>query len=58
MHFLEFLIVVRKNKSHFWNPETKLDKTGMFLEEILDFENLTFFNQAWPYIVDLSSGQT
>ena len=43
MQFLVFLVVVRKNKEHFWNPETKLDKISMFLEEIYDSENLTFF---------------
>ena len=31
MKFLAFLIDARKNKSPFWNPETKLDKLGMFL---------------------------
>ena len=34
-HFLKcifaFLIVVHKNKRHFWNPEANLHKTGMFL---------------------------
>ena len=29
--FLAFLIVVLKNKVHFWNPKTKLDEIGMFL---------------------------
>ena len=28
---LAFLNAVPKNKSHFWNPETELDKIGMFL---------------------------
>ena len=28
--FLAFLIVVRQNKRHCWNPETKLDKISMF----------------------------
>ena len=27
---------------HFWNPETKLNKIGMFLKENFDFQNLTF----------------
>ena len=56
MQFLAFLIAVRKNKWHFWNPETKLDKIDLFLEENFDFENLTFFDLIWPYI-DLSLGQ-
>ena len=43
MPFLAFLIAVRKNKSHFWNPETKLNKIGIFLEEIFDFENFDLF---------------
>ena len=29
MQILTFLIAVRKNKLHFWNPGTKLDKVGM-----------------------------
>ena len=34
--FLAFIIVVRKNKWHFWNSETRLDKTDMhFYREIL-----------------------
>ena len=40
--FLEFLKVVRQNKCHFRNPETKLNKIGMFLKENFDFQNLTF----------------
>ena len=31
MQFLAFQIVLRINKSHFWNPEIKLQKKGMFL---------------------------
>ena len=41
MAFLAFLTVVRKNEYHFWNPETKLEKIGMLLEENFDFENMT-----------------
>ena len=44
MQFVAFQFTIRKNKQHFWNSETKLDKTGMFLEEIVDFENLTIFD--------------
>ena len=29
--FSAFLIVAYKNEWHFWNPETKLDKIGLFL---------------------------
>ena len=29
--FFAFLIVVHKNKRHFWNPETNLHKIGIFL---------------------------
>ena len=42
IHFLAFQIVVRKNKCHFWNPKTELDKMGMFLDNNFDYENLTF----------------
>ena len=42
MQFLALLIAVRKNKSHFLNPETNLDKIGIFLEETFEFETLTF----------------
>ena len=53
---LAFLFVVRK-KLHIWNPETKLDKIDMFLEESFEFEDLTEFDLVLPDI-DLSSGQT
>ena len=43
MYFLAFLFAFRENKSHFWNPETKPDYIVMFVEEIFDLENLTFF---------------
>ena len=42
--FLTFLIVVHRNKWHVWDPETKLDKIGMFCKKLLSFEiwlNLT-----------------
>ena len=41
---LVFLIVARQNKHRFWNPETELDKIGMFWKEFFEFRNLTF----WP----------
>ena len=41
LRFLTFVIVVRKSKSHFWNPEIELDKMGVFLEENFEFRNLT-----------------
>ena len=41
MQFLAFLIVARKNKSPFWNTETRLDKIGVFLEENDEIRNLT-----------------
>ena len=47
LQFFAFLIVVRKNKSHFWNAETKIDKMGMFCKDILNLEiwpNLTLFD--------------
>ena len=28
--FRAFLVVIHQNKGHFWNPEAKLDKIGMF----------------------------
>ena len=34
---LVFFILVRENKSHFWNYDAKLDKTGIFLQENLNF---------------------
>ena len=36
--FFAFLIVARQKECHFWNPETKLDKIGMFVKEFLGFE--------------------
>ena len=39
-HFLAFLLVP-KNKRRLWNPDTKLNNIGMFLQENLDFGNLT-----------------
>ena len=39
-HFLDFLSVIRQNKWHFWNPETKQDKIGMSLKD--DFQDLAF----------------
>ena len=38
--FLAFLLVP-KNKRRLWNPDTKLNNIGMFLQENLDFGNLT-----------------
>ena len=50
--FFKFLTVLWQNKWHFWNPETKQGKIGMFLTANSDFQNLTFFdlNMIWPYI--------
>ena len=31
--FLAFLIVVNKNKWHFWSPQANLHKIGVILEE-------------------------
>ena len=36
--FRAFLIVVHQNKTHFWNPEAKLDKVVMLKNEILCLE--------------------
>ena len=41
MQFLAFLIDARKNEWHFWNPETKLDKIGMFLLGNFEISSLT-----------------
>ena len=35
--FLSLLIVVHQNKGHFWSPEAKPDKIGMFYVRIFDF---------------------
>ena len=50
--FLAFLVVVLHNKWHFWNPETKLDKIGMFSNKIFSLKNWPF----WPDL-DLNLGQ-
>ena len=47
--FLAFLIDVRKNKSHFWNPETKLDMIGMFCRKF-KFEVVPNLTLIWPEI--------
>ena len=48
--------IVRLNKRHFWNIETKLDKTKMFLLGNFEFEKSTYLHLIWPGL-DLSSGQ-
>ena len=52
MQFLALLIFARE-KSHFWNPESKLDKIAMFLEENFQFSNMTTFDLTliFPWIV-------
>ena len=45
MQFLAFLIAARKNKYHFWNPETTLVKKDMILQDFFfNFGNLTYFD--------------
>ena len=45
--FLELLGLVQQNKWHFWNPEPKLNKIGMFLKCNLDFQNSPFLTWNW-----------
>ena len=43
-NFRTFLIVVHQNRSHFGNPEGKLDKIGMLENENVVFGDLTLFD--------------
>ena len=46
--FYVFLIVALQNKQQFWNPETELEKIGMFWKEFFELLNLTLLTWTWP----------